>query len=180
MPIPGQRVRAPGTYTVFHWDDGSGQKVIGFANSAQVTSVTPVADPAVIQPLNALRPIEIVTPGAHREGRLVLTLTELYNQAIWQRLAGIANSNDIAAIMQKVAAMNNGISVTKYIRPPAGVGTGPYHETFYECVVAAVRDDESIDVTTLRLDKEIELWYTYSKKFYPGIDSSNAGNQFIT
>lgn len=162
MPIQGQRARVPGVFTVFYWEG----QVIAFANSVQVFSVTPVADPEVIQPMNATRPVEIVTPGAHREGRIILTLTELYNHAVWERLAGLAHSNDISDIMRTVAAMDNGVTIQKWVNPPQGVGGERYLETFYECIVARVQDDESIDVTTTRLDKEIELWYTYSRKHY--------------
>src|SRR5581483_3193228 len=160
MPIPNQRVRVGGSgFTVFHWDDGTGQKVIAFAEEVAVRAVTPVAQPAVIQPLNSPQPIEIITPGAHTNGVITLTLTELYNQAVWQRLASLADSQDIVDIMRTIAAMNQAIQITKYVKPPAGVAKDPYQETFYDCVVASVTDDETINVTTMALPKQMEIWY---------------------
>lgn len=171
MPIPGSRVRVLGSgFTVFHWNDGTRDQIIGFANEVRVAGVTPVADPAVIQPINALRPVEIATPGAHREGRITLVLTDLYNQAVWQRLSSLSNSNDIIDIFRTVAGMSNGITLSKIVTPPAGLANnnsgGPYIESYYECVIASVRDDETIRVETMTIDKEIELWYTYQRKHW--------------
>lgn len=171
MPVPTQRPRVGGVFTAFHWDDGTGERIIAFADTVQVQGVRPVADAQVVQPLNALRPIEIVTPGAHTEGRIIITLTDLYNQAVWQRLAGLASSNDIADIMRTVAAMGNGIKLSKYVNPPVGVGasqfsSGPYLETYHECVVVRAQDDETIRVDTMTINKEIEVWFAYSKKHW--------------
>ena len=171
MPIPGSRARVAGGSTAFHWDDGTGEKVIAFAQTVQVQSVTPVADAEVIQPMNALRPVEIATPIAHREGRIILTMTDLYNQSVWQRLAGLAGSNDIADIMQHVAALDNGIKISKWVVPPPGVGgsafdSGTYLETFHNCSVVRVADDETISINTMTINKEMELWYTYSLKHW--------------
>lgn len=165
MPITGQRPRVLGGFTVFHWDDGGGEKVIAFADTIQTFGVTPVADPQAIQPMNATRPVEIVTPVAHTYGRIVLTMTELYNQAVWQRLAGLANSNDIIDIFESVYQMSNGIKISKYVTPPVK-GASPYLETFHECVVARVQDDESIRIDTMTVNKEIELWFTYNVKHW--------------
>lgn len=167
MPIPGQRVRVGGSgFTVFHWDDGTGDKVIGFAREVRVAGVQPVAAPEVIQPLNAARPVEIATPGAHAEGTLTLVLTELYNQAIWQRLGVVANSNDIIDVMRTVAALDNGIKVSRIVNPPKGLGRGSYMETYNECVITRVQDDETINIATMAIHKEVDLMYTYQRKHW--------------
>lgn len=170
MPIQGQRVRVPGSgFTVFHWEG----QVIAFARQVVVNSVTPVADPVVVHPLNATKPVEIVTPGAHTNGVLTLTLTDLYNQAVWQRLSGLAGSQNVVDIMTNIAARNQGVTISKIVTPPAGVGgsrfdQGSYIENFYECVIARVQDNETIDVTTMTVDKDIEVWYTFSRKMWIG------------
>lgn len=164
MPVQGQRVRVGGSgFTVFHW----GSQVIGFAQEVRVAGVTPVAQPVVIQPLNAAQPLEIITPGAHANGVLTMVLTELYNEPVWNRLAGLANSQDIIDIMRTVAANNQGVRITKWVQPPTGLSNrGPYAETYYDCVVARVGDDENINIATMEVNKEVEVWYTYSKKFH--------------
>lgn len=172
MPIKGQRPRIlGGGKSVFHWDDGTGERVIGFADQIQTFGVQPVADAQVVQPMNAVRPVEIVTTGAHSQGRIILSLIDLYNQAVWQRLASLAQSNDIIDIFQTVAANNNGIKISRYVTPPIGVtggtfGSGPYLETFHECVVVRVQDDEAIRVDSMTVNKEVELWYTYNIKHW--------------
>jgi hypothetical protein len=163
-----RKVRVGGGFTVFHWSIDGGteekQEVIAFADTVTVNSVTPVAAAQAIQPLNALRPIEIVTPRAHTNGTIVLTLTELYNEAIWQRLAGLAGSRDIIDIMEYLAGVDNGARITKYVRTPGGSNTGDYYETFHNCVITRVSDDETIRIDTMSINKEIEVWYTHSEK----------------
>lgn len=164
-----RKVRVPGGFTVFHWNSGSGNEVIAFADEVRVAAVTPVAPAQVIQPLNYLRPAEIVTPRAHTNGVITLVLTELYNEAVWQRLAGLSNSRDIIDIMEYVAGLDNGIRVTKFVRTPKGAD---YYETFHNCVVTRVQDDEAIRIDTMVLNKEIELWYTHSIKNYPRLPNT--------
>lgn len=172
MAIPGQRGRVVGGTTVFHWNDGTGERVIAWADEVRVTGVRPVADAEVLQPLNALRPLEIATPVAHREGRIVLVLKDLYNQAVWQRLAGLASSNDIMDIMNLVAARDEGISISKIMVPPAGIGgsrfdnNATYRETYYNCSVIRADDDEVVNITTMTVNKEMELWFTHSRKHW--------------
>jgi hypothetical protein len=173
MAIPNRRTRVVGGTTVFFWSDPTTgtDEPIAFAEQTQVFGVQPVAPSEVIQPLNALRPVEIVTPIAHTNGRIVLTLTDLYNQAVWQRLAGLAGSNDIVDIMSHVAQLDNGIKISKWVFPPAGIGgsefdTGTYLETFHNCVVTRVQDDETVTVQTMHINKEMELWFTYSLKHW--------------
>ena len=175
MPIAGQRVRVPGSgFTVFTWNDGNGDQIIAFAQQIEVAGVTPVAPAQAIQPLNATNPVEIVTPGAHTYGVITLTLTELYNQSVWQRLAGLANSQNVVQIMQTIAANNKGVTISRVINPPAGISTqGSYLESYYNCVITDVADNEQIDITTMVLNKVITVWYTSSFKSW--ITGGNPG-----
>ncbi len=65
-------------YTIFRW----GNDIIAAAESVTVNAVRPVATAVSIQPLNALRPIEIAVPAAHTNGELILTLKELYGKSV--------------------------------------------------------------------------------------------------
>lgn len=165
MPIAGQRVRVPGSgFTVFHWNGTGTDQIIAFAQQVTVNSVPPVADAVPIQPLNAQHPVEIVTAGAHTNGVLTLQLTELYGQSVWQRLSGLADSQDIVDIMRTVAGLNQGIQISRIINPPPGIAGKTQVETYYNCVITAVEDNETIDITTMRVDKNVTVWYTNSIK----------------
>lgn len=156
--MPAHNVRVPGGYTVFHW----GSDVIGFAQTIQVTSVQPVVGAAAIQPMNALRPLEIVTPRASTYGTIIVSRFELWNSSIWQDLAGLANSNDIIDIFEAVASQKNGITVTKYVRTP---GSGAdRNETFLNVVVTEIDDGETVSIDTMPTPKTMTLWYTKSIK----------------
>lgn len=74
-----QQFRVGGSgYTIFRWDG----TIIAAAESVQVNAVRPVTAAVVVQPLNALRPIEIAVPAAHTNGELILTLKELYGASV--------------------------------------------------------------------------------------------------
>ena len=155
--MPNSQSRVGGGYTVFHWNN----QVLGWTPSVQVTSVTPVADPEPVQPMNALRPLEIVTPRASRYGTITLTRLELWSRSVWQDLAELANSNDIIDIFEAVASSPNPITVTKYVVVP---GANDRYETFHNVVVASVDDGETVDITTMTINKTMTLWYTHSTK----------------
>lgn len=164
-----KRVRVGGSgFTVFQWKDNSGTHIIGFAQNVTVNPVQPVNQPVAIQPLNAQRPLEVITPGAHGVGTITLTLTELYGESIWQRMSILAGSQDIVDIMRTLAAQNNGVTVTKTVRPGhLPEGQGHYAETFFGIVVADVEPGgEALDITTMDVQKQMTLWYTHSKKNY--------------
>lgn len=162
-----KRVRVGGSgFTVFQWKDNSGTHIIGFAQNVTVNPVQPVAPPVAIQPLNAQRPLEVVTPGAHGVGTITLTLTELYGEAIWQRMSILAGSQDIVDVMRTMTAQGNGVTITKTVRPGhLRPGQGHYSETFFGIAVADIEPaGESIQIDTMQLDKQMTLWYTHSKK----------------
>lgn len=168
MATPRTRIGGSG-FTIFHWLDpgvsgpGGNTNVIGYAENVTINPIQPVAAPEVIQPLNAQRPLEIITPGAATNGTITLTLVELYNKSIWQRFATLANSQDIVDIFRTMSSRSQGVHVTKIIKP--STGDSNYWETFYNVVVASVEDNgETIDVRTMSIQKQMTLWYTHSLK----------------
>lgn len=164
--------RVPGSgFTIFQWE----KQLIGFAENVRVQGVRPVAEPVPIQPLNAQRPLEIVTAGAHGAGSITLTLTELYGRSVWQRLRFLARSQDIVDISRRIAELNQGIEVTKVVRPHNASNAPFYHETFYNVVVASVDDDEDLNITTMTLPKTMNLMFTHSRKSW-----INGGNYLFS
>jgi hypothetical protein len=112
-----QKIRVGGSgYTIFRWEG----TIIAVAESVQVNSVRPVTPAVAVQPLNALRPIEIAVPAAHSNGELIITMKELWGQSVWQRLAGLAGSDNIIQIMNTMAARENPVQIMKVMRHPNG------------------------------------------------------------
>ncbi len=159
-------------YTIFRW----GNDIIAAAESVQVNAVRPVATAMAIQPLNALRPIEIAVPAAHTNGELILTLKELYGKSVWQRLADLAESENIVDIMNTMAARATPITITKVIRHPDG---RTWHETFMGCQIVDMDDSETITIDAMIVDKSLTVWYTHSDKSWVAGAPKSAYSQNI-
>jgi hypothetical protein len=178
----GIKTRVAGGYTVLHWEG----KILAWADTVATTSVRPVTDAVAVQPMNYLQPAEIVTPRAHTYGTITLTLTELANEPVWQRLAGgspsadsvYATSRDIMDIFQRQAALNTGIMATLYKHDPnsldaSGHATVKYKEDFFNVTLVTLDDDENVRIDTVLLNKTLTFWYTNSQKHFPNTDTSS-------
>ncbi len=109
------RVRVGGSgFTVFHWNG----KLIAYAQEISHTSPEPVATPVAIQPMDAVRPDQVITPAAALMGSITLTLIELYGVQVWERLGNLAGTTDIVDIFVAIAASKDPIAMTKVIKPP--------------------------------------------------------------
>jgi hypothetical protein len=160
------RVRVGGSgYTYFRFEGN----ILAFAQEVRVAGPAPVAAEVRVQPLNAQRPVEIITAGAHTGGTLTMVLTELYNGAVWQRLSAKLNaSQDIVDIMRLQAQSDpTALTVEKVIAPPIP-GLSARKETYYGCRIIRVQEDETINIGAMRIDKEIDVAYLYSVKDYVG------------
>lgn len=148
-------------FTVFNWQS----HLIAYADTIKVTPAQPVSPPVVIQPLNAQRPLEIITAGASGAGTIDLTITELYNFAIWQKMTDLTKSQDIIDICRTLASLGRGVTVTKAITP--GNGAPAYAETFFNVIVASVEaNGETINIEAMEIQKDMQLMYTHSLKSY--------------
>lgn len=170
-------------WTTFEWD---GQP-IAHLNQLAHTSPTAVATPVAIQPLDARRPLEVITPNAIGMGTLVLEVVELYGSAIWQELVSLAatveaqgnitnnsnqatptaagessnNGTDLADIFNAIASTADPISVVKYVQPPQGSKVSPYYTHFFNCVISDFQDDETITIGTMQIYKQLTINYTH-------------------
>lgn len=166
------RVRVGGSgYTYFRYAGN----ILAFAQEVRLSGPTPVADYVRVQPLNAQRPVEIITAGAHTGGTLTMVLTELYNGSVWQRLSAQLNaSQDIVDIMRHQAEADpTAITVEKVVASPIP-GIGTRRETFFGCRIVRVADDETINIGAMRIDKEIDVAYLWSEK-----SNINGGNRLF-
>lgn len=132
------------------------------ANVQQIahTSPQPIAQPAVIQPINHVRPLEIAPPAAIGHGMLTVQIIEFWEQSIWDKFSLIANSTDLADIFGAVAKTPDEIVVAQVIMSPDRSQKKFIY--YHGCKIADLRDGETVDITTIQLNKEIDIWYTYA------------------
>lgn len=162
-------------FTAFQWS-GS---VIGFAQTVAHQSPQPVAAPSAIQPLDQQYPMQILVPAAIGAGTLQVQLFELYNQAVWDNIMAITDLttgvgtagaktiyNDLSEVFLRLSALNKPISASKIVYPPnAGVRGGQttkfYAELYHGCMITDIRNDETIQIGTMEVIKNMTIMYTY-------------------
>lgn len=174
-----QKFRVGGSgFTAFYWNG----KPIAFAQSVRVTPQQPVVNPSVIQPMDARYPLQIITPGAIKEGYLDVQLLELYRTKVWDRLleeAGAAKpANDLADVFYALASLDKPINAMKVIIPPASVqgeDIAPYGEIYHNCVITNVDDSENIDVRSMEIVKNVTMAFTHITR--QGADYSKYATQ---
>lgn len=198
LQTAGFRTRVGGSaFTVFTWANN----VIGFGQQIATVSPTPVGAGATpIQPMDSPYAIEIITPAAQTIGTITVQLKELYNQKVWEQLAGLAGSPDLVNIFIRVAAFGltsqgGGIQVAKIIRPPLLQGITPtnplspsaltkiqagnqaYGEIYNNVVITNVQDGETIDISTMDINKTITMAYTSVTPIAPAANGGAADYQ---
>lgn len=123
-----QRARNVGSnFTTFQY----GGKAIAYLQSVQDSGQAPVAQPSPVHPLGHRHPVEIVTARAVDAGTLTLTITELWHQEVWEQMVGLAGTNDIVQVFERLARRDNYVTCVKIVNPPDGKRYGKvYHNCF--------------------------------------------------
>lgn len=150
-------------FTAFLWD---GQP-IGFANSVTHNSPMPVSRAVEIQPLDARYPLQILTPGAVTGGSFQIQLFEMYNQNIWDSFVKTTGLVDLSEIFLDLAARGTPISMIRLINPPKvldGKPQEPYGYMYHNCVIMEGAFNETVDVTTMQILKQLTVGYTHTTK----------------
>lgn len=166
-------------FTVFKWQ---GQP-IAFAQTLSHQSPQPVAAPVAIQPLDAQRPLNIVTPAAIGPGTLQVALYELFNEKVWDRIMEIVDRkpspnslpyyNDLADVFTRLAHVspkNGGLVCSRIVYPPTDYGNTSagrhYADNYHGCKITDVRDDENIEIGTMDLAKVMTIQYTHTTRVH--------------
>lgn len=162
-------------FTAFHWMG----HVIGFAQMVGHQAPQPVAQPSAVQPLDARYPLQILVPAAVGAGTLQLQLFELYTSKVWDQIMRVTDTidsstggalpqyNDLSEIFLRLSALSTPVSCTKIVYPPnVGVrggasGITAYADTYHNCMITDVRDDEQINIGTMEVVKNMTIQYTY-------------------
>lgn len=163
--INAKRYRVGGSgFTVFVWDS----QPIASARQIVHQSPQPVGPgPVPIHPLDAARPLEVITPRAVGMGTLVLEFYEIYGEKVWERLKTFAGTRsgsqpirDLADIFRVVSDTPKPIDLIKVVRPPKGSSVPTYMEQYHNCVITNLADGETIEVGTMEILKQITVAYT--------------------
>ncbi len=158
--MPQSKVRVVGSgFTTFKY---RGQP-IAFLGSVQ-DSGQPVLNGAqaeAIHPIGWRHPKEIVTGRVLDLGTLTLSIRELWNEDVWQQLAGLegVTSGDITAVWDALAADPSDVTCEMVIKPPGGL---PWRvKIFHNCVITDIDNSDSITVGGLSVARVITVSYTH-------------------
>jgi hypothetical protein len=153
-------------HTWFEWEG----TLIAYAENVTVARQRGVAEAVAIQPLNAQRPLEIMTADALTYGTITMTLTQLDGREVWQRLKYLSDSNDLLDIFRTINELDisGGIKFRKVMKSRQGGTNNIFVETFYGCAVVDVGDDMPIDLRTMQVNQDMTIWYTHSIKDFVG------------
>lgn len=165
MPTIDQRARVGGsTYTVFTFDGAP----LGWAQQVSHTSPRPVGPgPTPIHPMDSRYAQQIITPAAAGLGSITLNIYELYKGKVWNKLGSrglLDGAVDIVDIFIRIAETAEGsVGMTKVIRPPkvAGQASGEYSEEYHGCVITDVAENETIEIGTMEVLKQVTVAYTH-------------------
>jgi len=135
---------------------------MGYAQALGYTSPQPVAQPVAVQPLNYVRPVEVVTPRAIGNGTLTVQFIDHWNLPVWSRLG--FNANDLADVFAGQWQHDQGdLHGSVIVRgPQGGAKKRLLIRHFIGLKVVDIRDDETVDITTMLLNKPVTFWYRKS------------------
>lgn len=141
-----------GGNTIIH----QGGKDIAFLTSISDTPPKVIGSTVVVQPLNAKRPVDIITGNAVGEGSMTLTLIDVWDEEAWNRLTGYENAKDILDVYEANRRMASGFTMTKMVKSPTGKTRG---KTYSGCVISDVTEAETINIDTMTKDVVITVMY---------------------
>ena len=134
-------------------------KPIAFLERFTDSGQRPLSQPQAITPLGSRHPVEIATGRVLAEGTLTLTIRELWNAAVWQQLTGLAGSNDIVDIYERIAEDSASVTCQMIIKSPSGAVRG---KTYHGCVITAIDDSETVTIDALTVPRNMTITYTHT------------------
>lgn len=157
--MPQTQVRVVGSgFSVFRWRG----KPLAFLDSVRDGGQQPIAPPVAIHPLDSQYPVEFATARAMDAGVLSFTVMELWNQPVWQALAGLENAKNIIDIWNVLAADPSVVTAQTIIKPPQGNLWRV--KTYHNLMISSVDDSESISISQLNIPRSVECMYTHATR----------------
>jgi hypothetical protein len=163
--MPQTKVRVVGSgYSTFQYKG----KPIAFLESIEDSGQRAFSDTGqpyqFIHPIGAKHPVEIATSRVLAGGTLMLTIRELWNQAVWEQLAGLAGTYNLVEIFQILADDPQYVTCQQIIKPP-GTENKPGQwrgKVYHNCVVVDIMDGDTVTVGALSVTKGITVAYTHT------------------
>jgi hypothetical protein len=176
--MPNTKARVVGSgYTVFKY---SGRPIAfceGVEDSGQ-RAFSDLGQPyQFIHPIGATHPVEIATSRVLQGGTLILTLRELWYDAVWEQLKGLKGTYNIVDIFRRLAREPQYVTCQSIIKPPAKNGRplgsdGKRIKNYHHCTVVDIQDGDTVTVGALAVTKAITVAYTHTT---PGKKGSDPG-----
>ncbi len=115
-----------------------------------------------IHPLGSITPTEIATSRVLQGGTLQLTIQELWNQAVWEAMAGMTGTNNIVEIFQRLQQTANYVTAQTIIKPPGMENTPSAWrgKIYHQCTIVDIADGDTITVGGLDVAKPVVVAYT--------------------
>ena len=163
--MPQTRVRVVGSgYTTFNYRG----KPIAFCEGIEDSGQRAFSDLGqpyqFIHPIGATHPVEIATSRVLGGGTLMLTIRELWNEAVWEQLAGLSTTYNIVEIYAKLAQDPSYVTCQQVIKAP-GTEKQPSKwrgKNYHNCTVVDINDGDTVTVGALAVTKGITVAYTHT------------------
>lgn len=163
--MPETKVRVVGSgFSTFQYKG----KPIAFLESVEDSGQRAFSDTGqpyqFIHPIGEKHPVEIATSRVLAGGTLMLTIRELWNQAVWEQLAGLAGTYNITEIFNVLANDPAYVTCQQIIKPP-GTKNQPGKwrgKVYHNCVVVDIMDGDTITVGALSVTKGLTVAYTHT------------------
>lgn len=171
--MPNTQVRVVGSgFTTFEYNGKPIAFIEGIEDSGQRAFSDMGQAYQMIHPLGYRHPVEVATSRVLAGGTLILTIRELWNNAVWEQLNGLAGTNNIVDIFEKLAENPQYVTCKTVIYPPGG--QKPRGKIYQNCVVVDINDGDTITVGALAVTKGITVAYTHTTD----LSGKNIPNQF--
>lgn len=133
---------------------------IAFLDRFTDSGQRPIAPPEAVTPLDAKRPVEIATARVLGPGTITATIRETWNEPVWFQLAGLAGTETIVDVYERIAAAPGEVTCQMLIKPPgAPTWRG---KVYHGCVVSDIDDGETVEIGALTIARNITIMYTHT------------------
>ncbi len=162
--MPNTKVRVVGSgFTTFNYRGQPIAFLESFTDSGQEPFAIGGPGYEAITPLGDKHPREIVTTRVLMAGTLRLTIRELWNAPVWQQLVGLAGTNDIVEVYQRLADDPSEVTCQMIIKPPGAQSWRG--KVYHGCVVVMIEDGENVTTGALSVPRNLTIAYTHHTPF---------------